>query len=228
MENAVVLLSGGLDSTTALYWAVRKGWGVYALSVQYGQKSSFEIDCAKLTTCLLPIKGHKVATIDMGGWGNSSLTCPSVEIASTSDNSNDIPDTYVPARNMVLLSLAASYAETVQATHLVIGVSEVDYSGYVDCRSPFIKAMEEAVNRGTALGEIEKQRISIETPFLHMTKAEEIALGMSWGIDYSLTWSCYRNRKKPCNDCESCQLRANAFLQAGYEDPLLSNYKNKS
>ena len=132
----------------------------------------------------------------------------------------DIPDTYVPARNMVFLSVAASWADALDITDIFIGVSEVDYSGYVDCREEFIKAMEQAVNLGTVLGAEKKQHITIHAPFMHMTKADEVKLGERLGVDFGLTWTCYRGGDKPCGTCDSCLLRAKAFAEAGVEDPL--------
>ena len=136
-------------------------------------------------------------------------------------NRTDIPDTYVPARNMVFLSIAVSYADAMGITDIVIGVSQVDYSGYIDCRAQFIEAMEKAINEGTVLGAEMGKKITIHAPFMNMTKAEEIALGVKLGVDYGETWSCYRGTEKPCGTCDSCLLRADAFAKAGCEDPLL-------
>ena len=132
----------------------------------------------------------------------------------------DIPATYVPARNMVFLSVAASWADALNITDIFIGVSEVDYSGYVDCREEFVRSMEATINLGTVLGAEKKQRIRIHAPFMHMTKAEEIKLGQKLGVDYSLTWTCYRGDEKPCGRCDSCLLREKAFAEAGIKDPL--------
>ena len=135
--------------------------------------------------------------------------------------SHEIPATYVPARNMVFLSVAASLAEAKGAEHIYIGVSQVDYSGYVDCRKVFIDAMEKAINLGTVMGAEQGRHISIHAPFQNMTKADEIRLGMKLGVDFGLTWSCYRGGDKPCGTCDSCLLRAKAFAEAGFEDPAL-------
>ena len=154
-------------------------------------------------------------------WDGCSLTDEKIDIADGNIERDDIPATYVPARNMVFLSVAASYADALEITDIFIGVSEVDYSGYVDCREEFIKAMENAINLGTVLGAEKKRRITLHAPFMHMTKAEEVRLGTTLGVDFGLTWSCYRGGDKPCGTCDSCLLRAKAFAEAGIEDPAI-------
>lgn len=222
MKKAIVLLSGGLDSSTALYVAKNEGFGeVYALTFEYGQKHEKEIESAKAIARAAGVKEHKFVKLMLNQWGNCSLTRAEVEIDNGNVDRKDIPSTYVPARNMVFLSVAASYADALDISDLFIGVSETDYSGYVDCRADFIKAMEEAINLGTVLGAEKKRRITIHAPFLHMTKAEEIRLGMELGVNFGLTWSCYRGSEEPCGTCDSCLLRARAFASAGIPDPLL-------
>lgn len=222
MKKAIVLLSGGLDSSTALYVAKNEGFDeLYVLTFEYGQKHDKEIESAKAVARAAGVKEHKFVHLLLNQWGDCSLTNPAVQIDKGNVNRTDIPATYVPARNMVFLSVAASYADALEISDLFIGVSETDYSGYVDCRESFIKAMEEAVNLGTVLGAEKKRRITIHAPFLHMTKADEIRLGIKLGVDFSLTWSCYRGEEKPCGTCDSCLLRARAFAEAGIEDPLL-------
>lgn len=222
MKKAIVLLSGGLDSSTALYVAKNEGFDeLYALTFEYGQKHDKEIESAKAVAWAAGVKEHKFVRLLLNQWGDCSLTNPAVQIDKGNVNRTDIPATYVPARNMVFLSVAASYADALEISDLFIGVSETDYSGYVDCRESFIKAMEEAVNLGTVLGAEKKRRITIHAPFLHMTKADEIRLGIKLGVDFSLTWSCYRGEERPCGTCDSCLLRARAFAEAGIEDPLL-------
>ena len=222
MKKAIVLLSGGLDSSTALYVAKNEGFDeLYALTFEYGQKHDKEIESAKAVARAAGVKEHKYVSLLLNQWGDCSLTNPAVQIDKGNVNRTDIPATYVPARNMVFLSVAASYADALEISDLFIGVSETDYSGYVDCRESFIKAMEEAVNLGTVLGAEKKRRITIHAPFLHMTKADEIRLGIKLGVDFSLTWSCYRGEERPCGTCDSCLLRARAFAEAGIEDPLL-------
>ncbi|MBE6334235.1 MAG: 7-cyano-7-deazaguanine synthase QueC [Bacteroidales bacterium] len=221
MKRAIVLLSGGLDSTTALYLAKSQGYEVYALTFLYGQKHDKELECAKQIAIKAGAKAHKIINIPLNSWDGCSLTDPKMEIEDGDINRTDIPDTYVPARNMVFLSIAASYADAMDITDIFIGVSQVDYSGYIDCREQFIVAMEEAINQGTVLGVEKKQRIKIHAPFMNMTKADEIALGVKLGVDYGDTWSCYRGDATPCGTCDSCLLRADAFKQAGCVDPLI-------
>ena len=167
------------------------------------------------------VKEHKVVNLLLNQWDGCSLTDPKMEVADGNLERKDIPDTYVPARNMVFLSVAASWADALGITDIFIGVSEVDYSGYVDCREEFIQAMEKAINLGTVLGAEKKEHISLHAPFMHITKAEEIKWGARLGVDYSLTWTCYRGGDKPCGTCDSCLLRAKAFEEAGMEDPLV-------
>ena len=218
--KAIVLLSGGLDSATALYLAKSKDYKVYALSFDYGQKHSRELDAAKQLVRHNNVVEHKIINLSLGGWGQSSLTNHEVDVANGDMDADEIPQTYVPARNMVFLSVAASYAEAIGAQDIFIGVSQVDYSGYVDCRQEFIDAMEAAINQGTGCA-VEKGRpIKIHAPFINMTKANEIRLGTSLGVDYALTWSCYKGDEKPCGVCDSCLLRAKAFAEAGCKDPL--------
>jgi 7-cyano-7-deazaguanine synthase len=221
MKKAVVLLSGGLDSSVAIHLAKREGFEVYALSFNYGQKHNKELECAKLTAKKVGAKEHNIVTLQLNLWGGSSLTDSSMEVEDGNINRTDIPPTYVPARNMVFLSVAASYAEAIGAQDIFIGVSEVDYSGYVDCREEFIAAMELAINKGTVMGAEQGKKIKIHTPFIHKTKAEEILLGEDMNVDWSRTWSCYRGGDKPCGTCDSCLLRAKAFAEADVIDTAL-------
>ncbi len=221
MAKAVVLLSGGLDSATALYLAKSKGYEVTALSFDYGQRHNVELGLAKKLAEKVEVADHKVVELKLSDWGGSSLTDKNIELEDGDVTRTDIPVTYVPARNMVFLSVAASLAEAIGARDIFIGVSEVDYSGYVDCRQEFIDSMEAAINKGTVMGAEKNQPIKIHAPFVHKTKAEEIEMGMQLGVDYGLTWSCYRGGEKPCGTCDSCLLRAKAFEEAGYEDPAL-------
>lgn len=221
MKRAVVLLSGGLDSSVAIYLAKREGFEVYALSFDYGQKHNKEIDCAKKTVISVGAAQHNIVTLQLNLWGGSSLTDSKMEVEDGDVSRTDIPDTYVPARNMVFLSVAASYAEAIGAQDIFIGVSEVDYSGYVDCREEFIAAMENAINKGTVMAAEHGKKIKVHTPFINKTKAEEIKLGEELGVDWSLTWSCYRGGEKPCGKCDSCLLRAKAFAEAGIVDTAL-------
>lgn len=222
MKKAIVLLSGGLDSSTALYVAKKEGFDeLYALTFEYGQKHDREIRSASAIAKAVGVKEHKIVRLMLNAWKGSSLTDPDVVIQDGNADRTDIPDTYVPARNMVFLSVAASYADALDITDIFIGVSEMDYSGYVDCREEFIRSMEQTINLGTVLGAEKKQKITIHAPFLRMTKADEVKWGTELGVDFSLTWSCYRGGEKPCGTCDSCLLRARAFEEAGIVDPLV-------
>ena len=221
-KKAIVLLSGGLDSSTALYVAKKEGFDeLYALTFEYGQKHDREIRSASAIAKAVGVREHKIVRLMLNDWKGSSLTDPDVVIQDGDADRTDIPDTYVPARNMVFLSVAASYADALDITDIFIGVSEMDYSGYVDCREEFIRSMEQTINLGTVLGAEKKQKITIHAPFLRMTKADEVKLGTKLGVDFSLTWSCYRGGEKPCGTCDSCLLRARAFAEAGIVDPLV-------
>ena len=206
MKKAIVLLSGGLDSSTALYLAKSQGFDeIYAITFEYGQKHDKELKSAIAIAKAAGVKEHKIVNLLLNQWSGCALTDPEMEVEDGHIERQDIPSTYVPARNMVFLSV----------------VSEVDYSGYVDCREEFIKAMENAINLGTVLGAEKKQRITIHAPFMHLTKAEEVKLGVSLGVDFGLTWTCYRGGEHPCGVCDSCLLRAKAFAEANEIDPLV-------
>ena len=221
MKKAIVLLSGGLDSTTALYLAKSQGFDeIYAITFEYGQKHDKELKSAIAIAKTAKVKEHKIVNLLLNQWNGCALTDPSVEVEDGNSERKDIPATYVPARNMVFLSVAASWADALDIADIFIGVSEVDYSGYVDCRQEFIQAMENTINLGTVLGAEKKQHITIHAPFMHMAKADEIRLGIKLGVDYSQTWTCYRGDEKPCGTCDSCLLRAKAFAEAEEKDPL--------
>lgn len=221
MRKAVVLLSGGLDSSVALYMAKSEGFEVHALSFDYGQKHNKELECAKATAQKAGASEHNIVSLKLNLWGGSSLTDAAIEVEDGDVDRTDIPQTYVPARNMVFLSVAASYAEAIGAQDIFIGVSEVDYSGYVDCREEFISAMENAINMGTVAAVEQGKKMRIHAPFIHLNKTDEIKIGEELGVDWSLTWSCYRGGEKPCGTCDSCLLRAKAFAQAGIIDTAL-------
>jgi 7-cyano-7-deazaguanine synthase len=222
MKKAVVLLSGGLDSTVALFLAKSQGFEIHALSFDYGQRHNRELRAAKVIAEKAGVTAHQIVSLKLDQWGGSSLTDHSIEVEDGNINRKNIPVTYVPARNMVFLSVAASYAEAIQAQDLFIGVSQVDYSGYVDCREAFIEAMETAINKGTVMGAEQNRPIRIHAPFVQKSKAQEIKLGEKLGVPFELTWSCYRGGEKPCGTCDSCLLRAKAFAEAGVEDKALS------
>ena len=222
MRKAIILLSGGLDSSITLFLAKNMGFELYALSCVYGQKHEKEMAFASEQAKLAGVKEHRVVNVNIGQWGGSSLTDNDIEIKDGDITNADIPDTYVPARNLVFLSLAASYAESVGARDIFIGVSEVDYSGYVDCRESFIKQMEIAINMGTVCGAEQNDPITVNAPFLNKTKAQEIEIGQKLGVDFSKTWSCYKGEDSPCGVCDSCLLRAEAFEKAGVIDGLIN------
>jgi 7-cyano-7-deazaguanine synthase len=223
MKKAVVLLSGGLDSTTAAYLVKSEGYEVYAISFDYGQRHDKEIACAKKIADKLGVKEHIIVKTNMNAWGGSALTDKNISVPEGDENRKEIPITYVPARNMIFLSFAASYAEKIGAQDIFIGVSEVDYSGYVDCRQAFIEAMENAINLGTVCGAELGKKIKVHAPFMHMTKTEEVKLGKSLGADYVNTWTCYNGDDLACGKCDSCLLRIKAFKEAGFEDPIKYN-----
>jgi 7-cyano-7-deazaguanine synthase len=222
--KAVILLSGGLDSTTAAAVAKAEGYELYAISFSYGQRHLKEIEAAREVGESLGIAGHVVVDLDLRKWGGSALTD---DIAvpldrSAPDMSSGVPATYVPARNTIFLSLALGYAEVIGADTLVIGVNQLDYSGYPDCREEYLQAFEQMANLATKAA-AEGRRFRIYAPLLHLTKAEIIKRGLGLGVDYSLTWSCYLGLEVPCGRCDSCILRAEGFHKAGVPDPLLES-----
>ena len=221
MKRAVILLSGGLDSAVALWLAKSEGYEVYSLSFFYGQKHDKELKAAEALALAAGVKKHRVVSINIDQWGGSSLTDKDMEVEDGDIDRTDIPVTYVPARNMIFLSIAASYAEAIAAQNIFIGVSQADYSGYVDCREPFIRSMEQTINEGTVMAAEHKKPIKIHAPFINKTKSEEIRLGARLGVPFGLTWSCYRGGEKPCGKCDSCLLRARAFKEAGIIDESL-------
>ncbi|WLP93731.1 7-cyano-7-deazaguanine synthase QueC [Psychrobacter sp. M13] len=229
-ENAVVLLSGGLDSVTCLYWAKKRYAAVTAVSFDYGQRHNSELIAAKSIAQSAGVD-HRIIDIDIAQLGGSSLTDPSMIIPdgnadkfSTKDDElsdNDaIPNTYVPARNTIFLSYALAVAEVTDARHIVIGVSSVDYSGYPDCRPEYIKAFEQLANLATKAG-VMGQHLAIQTPLQQLSKAKTIELGLSLGVDYAQTISCYSadSYGLACGICDSCTLRRQGFVQAGITDP---------
>jgi 7-cyano-7-deazaguanine synthase len=223
LRKAVVLLSGGLDSTTVLAHAQKEGFEVYAISFKYGQRHLVELEAARRVASAQGVAGHDVCDIDLRVFGGSALTAdldvPKRE--SASDVAADIPITYVPARNTVFLSFALAYAEVIGATDIFIGVSAVDYSGYPDCRPEYIEAYERMANLATRAG-VEGTKLKIHTPLSTLTKAQTVELGLSLGVDYSLTSSCYDPDASghPCGHCDSCLLRIRGFREAGTKDPL--------
>ncbi len=218
--KAVVLLSGGMDSATALFYAKSRGYDCYALSFNYGQRHFKELDCAKIIAQKAEVFEHIIINTNMNAWGGSALTDLDIAIPNGIEHKDDIPITYVPARNMIFLAYAASYAEAIGAQNIFIGVSEVDYSGYVDCRQQFIDAMEKAINMGTVCSVEYGKLIKVHTPFVNMSKSDEIKLGINLGLDYGLTWTCYKGEEFACGICDSCKLRLKAFNEIGISDPI--------
>jgi 7-cyano-7-deazaguanine synthase len=232
MKRAVVLLSGGLDSTTAAALARREGWELYALTIRYGQVHARELEAARRVALTLGCARHVELDIDLKQFGGSALVgdglIPKTSGATVqpanlpTSQAPSIPPTYVPARNTVFLSLALAWAETLGAARIVIGVNALDYSGYPDCRPEFIAAFEYLASLGTKAG-IEGHPIRIWAPLVTLTKAAIIRLGRELGVDYGMTHSCYDPRPdgRPCGECDSCRIRALGFAEAGLQDPLL-------
>jgi 7-cyano-7-deazaguanine synthase len=220
-KRAVVLLSGGLDSATTLAIARDEGFDSYCLSFEYGQRHNTEVQFAKKVASHLDAVEHRIARIDIGAFGGSALTDMSIDVpVGETEETDEIPVTYVPARNTVFLSYALGWAEVLGAQDIFIGVNAVDYSGYPDCRPEFIQAFETMANLATKVG-VEGEKISIRTPLIMLKKEEILNLGTSLGVDYSLTVSCYQlnDDGKSCGECDSCRIRRAGFEAAGIEDP---------
>ena len=226
--DAVVLLSGGLDSATALAWAVRaRGWKVAAISLDYGQRHRVELAAARRVAESLGVAEHRIVAVGLRAIGGSALTDEALAVPKDGPQPGTIPVTYVPARNIIFLALAASFAETLGCTRLVIGANIVDYSGYPDCRPAFLDAFCTALDRGTKRG-AEGARWTIEAPLLRLAKEEIIALGLRLGLDYGLTHSCYDPdaQGRACGRCDACIFRARAFAALGRPDPVLAHFRN--
>jgi 7-cyano-7-deazaguanine synthase len=221
-KKAVILLSGGLDSTTCLAIAKEQEYDLYALTVNYGQRHAFELEAAKKVAQIIDVKKHSIVNIDLAQFGGSALT-DDIDVPKDRDESDmtDIPVTYVPARNTVFLSMALAWAETLGTTDIFIGVNALDYSGYPDCRPEFIESFERTANLATKAGVGGKQ-FKIHTPLIHLTKAEIIRKGIELGVDYGMTTSCYDPQENgdPCGRCDACTLRLKGFKEDGLEDPL--------
>jgi 7-cyano-7-deazaguanine synthase len=222
--RAVVLLSGGLDSATALAMAREQGYERYALSFRYGQRHAVELDAAARVAKAIGVERHAVLDIDLAAFGGSALT-GDIDVPhdrDVDDLGDDIPVTYVPARNTVFLSLALAWAETLDAEAIVLGVNALDYSGYPDCRPEYLDAFQRMAALATKAG-VEGKPVRIEAPLLHLSKAEIIERGRSLGVDYALTHSCYDPGAggRACGTCDSCLLRARGFEQLGLVDPAI-------
>jgi len=221
-NKAVILLSGGLDSTTCLAIAKKQGFDLNALTFNYGQRHDFELKSAQKIVDHFKIKNHSVVNINLAQFGGSALT-DEIDVPKDRSESEmtDIPITYVPARNTVFLSLALAWAETINAFNIFIGVNVLDYSGYPDCRPEYIAAFEKTANLATKAG-VSGERFKIHTPLINMKKSEIILNGLKLGVDYSLTSSCYDPLKNgaPCGHCDACILRLKGFQEADAIDPL--------
>ena len=222
-SRAVVLLSGGLDSYTAAAVARRDGFTLFALSINYGQRHAQELEASRIIARSLNVSKHLELTLDLTRIGGSALTSSTIDVPKDQPiDATQIPSTYVPARNMIFLSLALGWAEVVGASAIFIGVNALDYSGYPDCRPEFIHAFEQLARLATKAG-VEGRPLTVHTPLIDLSKADIIRLGLSLNLDYGLTHSCYDPLQDggPCGHCDSCRLRAAGFAEAGATDPLI-------
>lgn len=224
-KQAIVLLSGGLDSATTLALARREGFDCYALSFLYGQRHQCETEAARQVAASLGVREHRIVQIDLAAFGGSALTDATIEVPKDREvigGSAAIPLTYVPARNTIFLSYALAWAEVLGVFDIFIGVNATDYSGYPDCRPDFVAAYEAMANLATAAAVEGRGRYHIRTPIIAMTKAEIIQTGTELGVDYALTHSCYDPdaEGRSCGRCDSCQLRLKGFAEAGFRDPV--------
>ena len=220
--KAVILLSGGLDSSTVLYQAKADGCECYAISFDYKQRHRRELESARAIALSAGVKAHQIVNFDLTLWGGSALTDNQMELPSDrtlTEMSQNIPITYVPARNTIFLSFALAYAETLEAQRIYIGVNALDYSGYPDCRLDYIQAMQEVFRLGTKQGR-EGEAINIVTPLIELKKTEIIQLGNKLGVPWEHTWSCYAGGETACGVCDSCRLRLAAFEELGLQDPV--------
>tara|TARA_B110000438_G_C15611378_1_gene562334 strand:+ start:61 stop:747 length:687 start_codon:yes stop_codon:yes gene_type:complete len=224
MKKAVILLSGGLDSATCLAIAIDSGFLPYALSFRYGQRHEFELDSAKAVSKSMGVEEHIILDIDLRAFGGSALT-DDIEVPKDRDETNiknEIPVTYVPARNTIFLSFGLAYAETLGANDIFIGVNALDYSGYPDCRPEYIASFQHMANLATKAGVEEKSDTNIHTPLIDLTKSDIIKAGLNLNVDYGLTHSCYDPEQNgySCGHCDACQLRIRGFEKIGLSDPI--------
>lgn len=228
-KKAVVLLSGGLDSTTTLAIAVHEGYEPHAMTFRYGQRHAVEIEAARRIARQYHVVRHQIVDIDLRAFGGSALT-DDLEVPrdrSAEDMSHGIPITYVPGRNTIFLSFATAWAEVLGADDVFIGVNAIDYSGYPDCRPDYIEAFERMARLATRAGVEEGRRLTIHTPLIHLTKAQIVRRGLELGVDYSLTTTCYdpASDGSACGHCDACALRLKGFREAGASDPIA--YRSK-
>jgi 7-cyano-7-deazaguanine synthase len=223
-KNAVILLSGGLDSATTAAIARKAGYQLHALSFRYGQRHERELDAAKRIALFLGARSHRIIEFDLRAIGGSALT-DQIEVPkdrSADEMAQGIPVTYVPARNTIFLSFALGLAERIEAEDIFFGANQLDYSGYPDCREAYIYAFEQMANLATKAGVEGQSRLTIHAPLIHLSKAEIIKQGLELGMNYALTWSCYDPMPddRACGRCDSCQLRLKGFKEAGVKDPI--------
>ena len=220
MKKAVILVSGGLDSATVLAIAQAAGYTCYAVSFDYGQRHSAELEAARQVAARAKVEEHRIVSIDLSQFGGSALTDESIDVPDANTSEDAIPITYVPARNTVFLSLALAWSEVLGACDIFVGVNAVDYSGYPDCRPEFIRAYENMANLATRAG-VEEQQLTVHAPLIDLTKAQIVQQGNELGVDYSITVSCYQADATgaACGVCDSCFLRREGFANAGIADP---------
>ena len=224
-KKAVVLVSGGLDSTTVLSMALKQGYDCYTPSFDYGQRHRSELEAAQRVSAIMGVTEHKVVKLDLGTIGGSALTDSTIDVPE--HETTGIPVTYVPARNTVFLSIALGWAEVLGANDIFLGVNAVDYSGYPDCRPAYIEAFAAMANLATRAA-VEGQTLEVHAPLIDMTKGEIVQAGLALGVDYSLTVSCYQASLEglACGKCDSCRLRQQGFVEAGVKDP--TRYQNNA
>lgn len=218
--KAVILLSGGLDSTVCMAYAKDKGYELYPISFNYHQRHSIELESARKVAQFYQVARHIVIETNMNDIGGSALTDTSIEVPDGDMDSKEIPVTYVPARNLIFLSYALSYAEAIGAERILIGVNALDYSGYPDCRPAFVEKFQEVANYATKATVADHKEILIETPLLNLSKKEIVELGTRLGAPLHVSHSCYRGGEKACGVCDSCKLRLKGFREAGLVDPV--------
>ncbi len=217
VKKAVVLLSGGLDSAVVLYYALSKGYDVFCISFDYGQRHKKELACARR---LAGLNNAKWQLVKMSfPWKGSALLDSGMELSQSGKMTKSIPNTYVPSRNIIFLSYAASYAEVISADTIFIGANQIDYSGYPDCRGSFLSAFESTINKGTKRG-VNGKKIKIASPLLRKNKRDIIQTGYKLGVPFKYTWSCYKGGAILCAKCDSCIIREKGFNAAGVKDPL--------
>jgi 7-cyano-7-deazaguanine synthase len=220
--KAVVLLSGGLDSSTAAALARSEGFALYTLAFDYGQRHRRELEAAAAVSRALGVVDHRVVRFDLRAFGGSALTddIPVPHDRAVEDMGHDIPVTYVPGRNLIFLSFATAYAEVVGADDIFLGINAIDFSGYPDCRPEFLEAFTHTANLATKAGTQDGRQLHIHAPLITMTKADIIRHGLALGVPYELTWSCYEGGDQACGTCDSCLLRLKGFAEAGATDPI--------